>query len=298
MTLDKVSVEYVGRATVSADCRDAIIRLVQYGDRIQLARILTAGNRHCILLTLTEGHWVAVKSGFSSGYNGEGPRSFSYVLAILDEHDVEITEIDVTPALLDRLDHSALRASDLSKLTDAKVRTQGHWRDYIYEMHATMTQAGSLRKKFRPVIPFAVIDPRIADLARLFWDAPDERLLTGYRRLEDLVRQRTGINEHGAKLFSAAFNGTDAKLTWDGIPSAEAIGRGQLFTGAFMAFRNPRAHVEPNELPNDQLSELLLLNLLYTLESRATERIPQRGCRPVSQGAGEQGVLLTTPGSI
>ena len=47
------------------------------------------------------------------------------------------------------------------------------------------------------VVPFAIVDGRLVDLALSFWEEPDHRLVTGYRRLEDIVRERTGLQEHG-----------------------------------------------------------------------------------------------------
>ena len=116
------------------------------------------------------------------------------------------------------------------------------------------------------------VDGRIIDLATSFWEGPDERLLIGYRRLEDIVRKRTGINEHGAKLFSQAFGGPSAKLGWKDLDGGERAGRASLFTAAFMAYRNPRAHREVEGDANDQLAEFLLLNHLYRLEKNSSEQ--------------------------
>lgn len=53
------------------------------------------------------GDQVEVKSGFATGYCGEGPRRFSYVLQILDGHGAEIVEHDVPRSPLDKIDDSA-----------------------------------------------------------------------------------------------------------------------------------------------------------------------------------------------
>jgi hypothetical protein len=74
---DSAMIEYAGVPGASKECQDAVIRLIQFGDRITRARILTYEREHCLLLTVNVGDLVAVKSGFASGYGGEGPRSFS-----------------------------------------------------------------------------------------------------------------------------------------------------------------------------------------------------------------------------
>jgi hypothetical protein len=120
------------------------------------------------------------------------------------------------------------------------------------------------------VIPLALVDERLTDLAISFWENPDVNLMTGYRRLEDLIRRRTQLDEHGAKLFSQAFVGAKAKLAWPGLDPSEQVGRANLFVGTFMAFRNPRAHRELSHRECDALQEFLLLNLLYKLERESS----------------------------
>ena len=111
----------------------------------------------------------------------------------------------------------------------------------------------------------------IMDLALDFWSRPDNSLLVGYRRLEDIVRERTTIEHHGSKLFSHAFNPDDGPLTWERVDNGERAGRMQLFTGTYNAHRNRRAHKELREHPEELLGEFLLLNHLYCLEQEAVE---------------------------
>jgi len=122
-----------------------------------------------------------------------------------------------------------------------------------------------------------VIDPRLADLAVSFWDGPNDRLLTAYKRLEDVVRGRTGIRAHGSKLFSQAFLGPDARLQWPDKDKAEQVSRAQLFTASFGAFRNPRAHRESDEPAAVLLRELLAINQLFVLEGEARELSRDKG---------------------
>jgi hypothetical protein len=259
-------IEYAGIGGSTKDCQEAVLRLIQFGTCIQRVAILSASNDHCLLLTINEGDPVAIKSGFASGYGGGGPHGFSYVLQILESHGVEIEEYEVDAEFLDRLDRSALSNHDLELLEGAKPRRPSRWHDYIDEKHFEQSRSGTLwRDEFPPVMPFAAIDPRIMDLALVFWKNPDNSLLAGYRRLEDTVRERTGIAHHGTKLFSQAFN-PDGALTWTDADSGERTGRMQLFTGTYAAHRNPRAHREPKDRSAALLNEFLLLNHLYVLE--------------------------------
>jgi len=263
-------IEYSGLAGISQECQDAVMRLLQYGDRISRARILSCSNIHCLLLSVNVGDLIAIKSGFGSGYGGEGPHAFSYVLQLLKAHSAEIEEYEVDKDVIERLDESALTQSDIDKLDAARPLRPSRWYDYVSERDWESERSGELWREFDPVIPFAVIDSRIVDLAMSFWEGPDDRLLTGYRRLEDTVRERTGLDEHGTRLFSQAFMGPEAKLGWKDLDEGEQVGRALLFTASYQAYRNRRAHRELKEYQNEQLTEFLLLNHLYLLERESS----------------------------
>jgi hypothetical protein len=157
------------------------------------------------------------------------------------------------------------------------------WTDYLMERHFEAARKGTLWVEFPPVIPFATVDSRLMDLARSFWDDPDDKLLKAYRRLEDIVRKRTRLTGSGAGLFSSAFFGATACLEWRNVDDdGEHAGRATLFTGAYKAHRNPRAHRELKTKRAEQLSEFSLLNHLYRLEKEA--RIARPRPRPSGDG--------------
>ncbi len=262
-------IQYCGEAGITKTCLDAIIRFIQYDDHIKEARILSSGDKYCFLLTVKPNDLIAVKSGFSTGYNGEGPRGFSYILALLDLHAVKIDEYKVSKSLLNHLDNSALTRADLKIIdTTEPVRPQ-RFHEYISDKDWDDTNNGTLWKNFRPVIPFAIIDNRITDLAVDFWRNPDDMIMTGYRRLEDILRKRVNIYTQGANLFSQIFLGDTPRLHWNDISRSEQVARASLFKDAYSAYRNPRAHKELKNHRDEYLSEFLLLNHLYRLEKDA-----------------------------
>jgi hypothetical protein len=261
--------EYHGIAGSSQDCQQAVMRLLQCGTPIIRARIVSSGNTHCLLITNAIGDHIAVKSGFSSGYGGTGPACFSITLQLLLSLSVEIDEWVADGSLIDRLDQSALTVADVENITTGSVVRPSRWSEYILDHHQRLGRDGSLWREFPPVIPFAIVDGRIMDLACEFWDDPDGNLLRGYRRLEDVVRERTGLTESHTRLFSRAFNGKDAILTWDVPDESERTGRANLFAGTYMAYRNHRAHQEAPK--SEMLAEFLLLNQLYRMEREAVK---------------------------
>ncbi len=269
-------IQYAGLPGISEACVQAIQRMLQYGDHIVGARLLTSGHDHCLLLIVNEYDKVAVKSGFASGYRGEGPSALARALQLLLDHGADVEEVEIERAVIDRLDASSLTTQDLEAIDAARPVRPMRIYDYIDNARDSSTALGTYWGRFPLILPFALIDKRIADLALRFLEEPNETLLKGFRRLEDTVRRRTESQEHGVRLFSQAFQGEGAKLIWKGVQSSEVVGRANLFTGAYMAHRNPRAHCEVREDMSDLLSEFLLLNHLFRLEASAVPN-PEAG---------------------
>jgi hypothetical protein len=112
--------EYHGVAGGSQDCQDAVMRLLQFGDRIVRVRILTHANYHGLLLTKEVGDRIGIPAGFSSGYGGTGPTCLSIALQLLDTHGAEIDEFEVDEALLERLNRSGLTIPDIERIDTAR----------------------------------------------------------------------------------------------------------------------------------------------------------------------------------
>lgn len=263
-------IEYAGQQGITKPCQDAVLRLLQFGDKIKKVRILSCCREHGLLITVSPNDLVAIKTGFASGYGGEGSRRFSYVLTLLNAFglDIEIEEYEIRKEIMNRLDDSALTTNDLSEIQSSRpIRPVRFYNDYLWEEH--YKDKDEPWKEFPPVIPFAIVDSRIRDLATSFWEDPDKKLMDGYRRLEDTLRDQTGLKEDGSKLFIKVFLAKEPLLTWEGIKEGERVGRANLFVGAYQAYRNPRAHHEKESNANEQLSEFLLLNHLYKLQKEA-----------------------------
>ncbi len=270
--------EYHGIPGATKPCVDAIVRLLQGRWNVKSARVVSLKkektNEHAFLLKTEVGDEVFIKAGFGSGYSGTGSRGFSFALALLEQHGVEIDECWVSDELMERSHHSALTNADRETIRNANVSYPRH-SDYLTDRDFEAAQDGTLWRQLTPVIPLAVIDGRLADLALTFWSAPDDRLRKGYVMLEDIVRKRTGLTSFGVQLFSDAFLGDSACLTWNCNDKSEIVGRGTIFTGAAKAHRNPRSHRDLKTDYADALSELLLLNHLFRLEREAIAASPK-----------------------
>lgn len=271
-------IEYHGQEGITRECLNAIVRLLHFGNTVNkaflISHVIQTGD-HCFLLTVNEYNLIAIKSGFSSGYRGEGPYGLSMALQLLRTHGTSIEEYNVKKEIIQRINGSCLLKSDIVALEQGQPIRPVRYHDYIYEKHFDNKE--KLIKEIFPLsIPLSLIDLRIIDLALNIKDQEDHVLLIGYRRLEDIVRSKTRLgNLSGVKLFSRAFQGDNSLLYWPNLDEAENKGRGQLFTGTFMTYRNRRAHKEPSHKREEVYREFLLLNELFSLESSAVLRNEQ-----------------------
>ena len=273
-------IQYMGLAGISASCAKAVQRLLASGENVARALMLTSDGSHAFLLNIGEAEfeeWVAIKAGFSSGYAGEGPRTLSETLALLDAFDVSVEEVKVDSPMLQRLDQSALTIKDLELATLTGPVRPRRWADYINDVDLGHAKRARAIARLHPSMPWGLLDKRLFDLAKIFESNPDHSLMAGFRRLEEAVKSRIGKDVSESKVFAAAFLGEKPCLTWRGVTTAERISRGNLFVGAYGAFRNPRAHKELLQDRDTQLCEFQTLNLLFRLEAAAVESLATSG---------------------
>ncbi|MEZ4591461.1 MAG: TIGR02391 family protein [Chloroflexota bacterium] len=274
-------IQYVGELGITSLCLDAIAKILHFGDTINAAKLLTCSQAHCFLLTVDSDFYVAVKSGFSSGYSGEGPRGLATALLLLERHGAQIQEYSVSKEIINKIDQSCLTIEDIELLENSSPVRPNRLYDYKFALsYEYRNDTDWLNELFPPTVPLGIIDRRLTDLALKFQENPDMVLISGYRRLEDIVRNRTGLSqESSSRLFSKAFHANQNKslLTWENVDAGEHSGRSQLFTGSYLAFRNRRAHQEFNHFTRnskiDALQEFLLLNQLYVLEKHSIEQV-------------------------
>ncbi|WGV99109.1 TIGR02391 family protein [Vibrio sp. YMD68] len=267
-------IEYRGMAGISCHCIDAVVEILHFGRTINEVKILTVegehSNSHALLLNVDTDIVIAIKTGFASGYPGEGPNAFSSVLSLLQLHTEEINEYSVSSKLVDRLDDSCLLEKDLDWINNERPIRPNRWYDYIDNRQPL---SHLIFRYFPRELPLALIDQRLYDLVLEFKTNPDNALMSGYRLLERIIREKSGLKkETGSKLFSKAFLGDESPFFWADLDGGESKGRASLFSSTFMAFRNHRAHKEPEHNILDDIREFLLLNQLFVLERSAKIR--------------------------
>lgn len=268
--------EYHGTAGATKECAEAVERLLLGRVKIQAALILSHQSSHALLLTNTQGDEIVIKSGFTSGYGGVGPKGFSATLGLLKWHGVELEEILIDEGVYERLEASALTIADLDVIASAvRLRPRRLW-DYILDEDQFDARNLNPWQRRNLAVPLALIDNRLATVARDFWDDPDGNLLKAHRQLEEIVRLRTKMTLDEAKdgpsaTYRFAFGGAAPRLTWPNTSQSEHAGRMNLFMGVLTAYRHVRVHRTETGNAEAQLCELLLLNHLYRLEAEAEE---------------------------
>lgn len=267
-------IQYLGDSGVTQICKEAVIRLIHAGEDIKDVKILTFeeaySHAHALLLTLRYDIQVIIKGGFASGYNGEAPKGYAFVLNLLRNYTDSINEYIISKSIFERISNSSLTMKDLEYINSIEPVRPNRWYDAVY---LYQDRERSIFSEFPLTIPMALLDPRLIELALDFNKNPDSAIMGAYRKLESIVRERTGLhNESSTKLLKKAFQINDSILYWKDLNSGESIGRASLFSDTFMAYRNNRAHQEPRHDLSDDIREFMLINQLFFLESEAVVR--------------------------
>ncbi|MFK4002282.1 TIGR02391 family protein [Psychrobacter namhaensis] len=267
-------IQYLGDSDVTQICKEAVIQLIHAGEDINDVKILTFeqaySNAHALLLTLRYDIQVIIKGGFASGYSGEGPKGYAFVLNLLRNYTDSINEYIISKSIFESVSNSSLTVKDIEYINSIKPVRPARWYDSAY-IHQERER--SIFSEFPLTIPMALLDPRLIELALDFNRNPDSAIMGAYRKLESIVRERTGLhNESSTRLLKKAFQVNDSILHWGDLDSGESIGRASLFSNVFMAYRNNRAHQEPRHNLSDDIREFMLINQLFVLESEAVVR--------------------------
>lgn len=280
---DTKQLDFVGSTEITESCIQAILRYLHFGDQIQSAKLLSdPHNRHAFLLFLSNYHLVITRSGFTSGYNGEGPAGLAYILLLLKSFNIDTNELKISKKTMDKLNNSKLSPADIQSIYESNGGYIGI-EDYIYFSRNRDMKKEQTWSRFPVTTPYKMIDARMHDLILEYHDNPDSSLSSGFRRLEDILKVRTETSLFGAKLCEHAFLGENSKLTWN-VDLAEKNSRANYFKSTFSLYRNRRAHNEIGRNNVNDMTELLALNSLFLLEKEATLNNSSFGTR----SAGDQ----------
>lgn len=265
-------IEYLGRYGSTLFGLKALVRGITYNEIKDAYLISNLENskkiRHHAFVLFESIHNISVvRGGFTSGYEGTGPFGLSQAILLLGQHGINLEEIRVDEETFERLNFALLNPGEIMKIIEGdSIYPSQFYYDYVL----LEAEKRSLQSLYFSKIPFGIVDPRIMDLALHLEKEYEVSLMTGYKRLEDIIRKKSGVTEEsGLKLFNKVFNQTNPFLGWENLHNQEVAGRLDLFKGVFATYRNRRAHREFDSTQEEVVREFLMLNELYRLESSA-----------------------------
>lgn len=198
-------IDYLAQAGVTETCLYSLCNLIQTNVDFTDARLLTSDQFHAFIFKDQFDSYYIIRSGFSSGYAGEGPEGLAKALATLRRHQIDIEEVLIPSKLINKLNKSLLTDQDIDFIFQQKIIRPIRLHDYIHPFEGEVNQALKQKRYYPLELPYSIIDDRIFDLALLFKQDPDSALSKAYKRLEDIIRERTNLNESSKNCLNKLF---------------------------------------------------------------------------------------------
>ncbi|AXY57083.1 TIGR02391 family protein [Acinetobacter chinensis] len=263
-------IQYLG-TPYTQDCLDAIGIILQTQIHIEKALLLSCNQAHAYLIKSHRNTYI-IRSGFRSGYPGEGPKGLASSLQLLLKHNIAVDEINISEKLMKKINHSSLPDTDIEIMLKTEVVRPTNIYEYIYEIYKTTEYQVTNDRYYPTELPYHLIDSQILDLALKFNDDPNRSIFNAFIRLENIVQNRINSDKHSSALFEYAFCSENRPLICKNEDKRASQATGRIFPNIYKAFRNEHAHNEVSKPLKTLMREFLLINELYILESEAIQR--------------------------
>lgn len=263
-------IQYLG-TPYTQDCLEAIGFILQTQTYIEKALLLSCNQAHAYLIKSHRNTYI-IRSGFSSGYFGEGPKGLASSLQLLLKHNIAVEEINISEKLMKKVNHSSLSDADIKIMLTTRVVRPTNIYEYIYAIYKTTEYQVTNDRYYPTELPYHLIDSRILDLALKFNDDPNRSIFNAFIRLENIVQTRINSDKHSSALFEYAFCSENPPLICKSEDKRASQATGRIFPNIYKAFRNEHAHNEVSKSLKTLIREFLLINELYILESEAIQR--------------------------
>jgi len=279
---DQAVISYIGDGS-SIGCSEAIIDCLCRGDKPERAVILSSeGNdknekEHGFFLCFEMIGWFVVSPGYASGYGGGGPTEFSKVLSLLDQIFENMFEIELDKEAFSRLTNHKLLGSDIDEMRKPIpfFGSKVSMRNYILEGDYDRAYDLSILEDYDARLPLTLIHPDLTRISLNLMADPFGSMREVCAVVEQAVRDLSGLNQSGTKLFDSALAPRVGKLRLkDCDDHGEQAGLQFLSKGFYQLHRNPLMHNSSNSLKwttKGFVSELLIASHLLTQFSRLEE---------------------------
>lgn len=210
---------------------------------------------------------AVVHSGFTSGYGGEGPRTFSEALCMLSDRKIPTNEVYVENAVFEAIEHRRLTTRFIQILRSADAASVDEPWHAIWERHQDQVEAQTFwLMRHQPKPNFDFLDPELAQRCRTLYPANAQAAIQqAYLVVEERLRSLTSApddNEDvptGDRLIVKALHHETGELTDRSLPRSEREGLFLMFKGAYMYVRNSRSHRFVDEKDPQRAIEFIYL---------------------------------------
>ena len=112
--IHSIDIKYEGSTRATQYCIDDFMKRLYGSRKITDMTILTCEKYHALMLCFENRDLVVfIKSGLTSGYSGEGPKGTSLIIRLAEEAGIPIKELNITTALLKRINSSLATKKDV-----------------------------------------------------------------------------------------------------------------------------------------------------------------------------------------
>ena len=267
-------IQYMGRAGDSMACLLAVDTIVNSQNPPRKASVVTHvtdrrnwQREHLLLFWDWNALELAVvHSGFTSGYGGEGPRTFSEALCMLSDRKIPTNEIYVDELVFQAIEHRRLTTRLIESLRSADAGSVEEPWHAIWERHQDEVEAHAFwQMRHQPKPDFDFLDPELTERCQTLYPANVQAAIReAYLVVEERLRSMmSGLDDSGDilsgdKLLVKALHPETGNLTDKSLPRSEREGLFLMSKGAYQFVRNPRSHRIVDE--NDAQ---LAIELLY-----------------------------------
>lgn len=174
--INRYQIQYLGNDGITQYCLTAITDLLQTHSDFDAVILLSYEKQHAFIIKDHFEVFYAIRSGFTSGYSGEGPRGLATVLHGLEKHQMRVEEILVPQKIIQRLNQARLSDQDIDDIFSKPVIRPMRLADYTYPFRNQLGNLENIKQYYPLELPYAILDERLFDLALLFKSDPDSSI--------------------------------------------------------------------------------------------------------------------------
>ena len=253
LQFDPGEVQYMGIPGISYQCLLAVDTIVNSQNLPRKASVVSwmrdrqnwHGEHLFLFWDWNDVPLTVVHSGFTSGYPGEGPRSFSEALCMIYDRDIHTNLIHVNESDFSAIEERRLTSDLIDVLRNSDDRPLGWPWPGVMNAHLTQLEDQTFwNERHESKLVFDFLDPELSKQCRtLYLQDAEAAVFTAFKVVEQ--RLRTMLHKpsmYGERLIKDALDPEKGILTDQSLPKPEREGLLHLFVGAHKFVRNPRGH--------------------------------------------------------